>query len=150
MSTDLGHLTFLLQLGATLALTGLIWTIQVVQYPLFAKVGAEAFTGYHVGHSQRITWVVVPLMLAELATALAWMTSRPAGVPAWAAWLGLGLVAVVWLSTAFLQVPQHGILSVGFDPGAHRFLVVSNWLRTAAWSARGLLMLWLTHRLIQS
>ena len=32
-------LVFLLHLGATLALVGLIWTVQVVHYPLFAGVG---------------------------------------------------------------------------------------------------------------
>ena len=149
MKSGLLHFAFLLQLASTLALVGLIWTIQVVQYPLLSKVGLDAFPAYHAGHSSHITLVVAPLMLTELATALYLLVVRPPSLPAWALWLGILLVAVVWLSTAFLQVPRHGTLSAGFDAEAHRFLVASNWLRTFAWTARGALLLWLTSRLLQ-
>ena len=142
------HRLLLLQLASTLALCGLIWTVQLVQYPLFSRVGNEAFTAYHAGHSQRITWVVGPLMLVELGSALMLLAERPARLPVASLWLGIFLLAVIWLSTAFLQVPRHGELTTGFDPGAHHFLVVSNWLRTAAWSARGALVLWWTHLLL--
>ena len=56
--------------GATLAMTGLIWLIQCVHYPLFAQVGAEAFQDYHARHTQWITPIVGPLMLIELGTAV--------------------------------------------------------------------------------
>ena len=46
-----------------------------------------------------------------------------------------------------LQVPQHRILEGGFDPAAHRFLVSSNWVRTIAWTARGVVALFLLARL---
>jgi hypothetical protein len=51
------------------------------------------------------------------------------------------VVAVIWLSTAFLQSPLHTTLGRGFDPRAHRFLVTSNWVRTVLWSLRGLVVL---------
>lgn len=57
---------------------------------------------------------------------------------------GLALVAVIWLSTALLQVPCHELLCVGFDPAVHQRLVWTNWIRTAAWSLRGFLVLWVT------
>ena len=129
----------LVQAASTLPLVGLIWTVQLVQYPLFARVGETAFADYHAGHAQRISWVVLPLMLAELISAglLAMRSDAPSS-----AWLGAALVAVIWLSTFFLQVPRHGDLSRGFDAAAHAFLVSSNWLRTLAWSIRGALVLW--------
>ena len=138
----------LVQIASTLVLVGLIWTIQLVHYPLFDRVDAERFEDFHRQHSQRISWLVVPLMLAEAATAALLLVWRPAAVPAPSAWLGAVLLAVVWLSTALLQVPQHGVLGDGFDAGAHRLLVTSNWLRTAAWSARGALVTWWTARLV--
>ncbi|HEX2205610.1 MAG TPA: hypothetical protein VHG91_20025 [Longimicrobium sp.] len=49
---------------------------------------------------------------------------------------------MVWLSTALLQVPMHGRLERGFDAAAHRRLVATNWVRTVAWTARGVLLLW--------
>jgi hypothetical protein len=51
------------------------------------------------------------------------------------------LVAVVWASTAVLQVPRHQTLAASFDAAAHADLVRTNWIRTVAWSARGGLML---------
>lgn len=135
-------------MGSTLALTGLIWLVQVVQYPLFAEVGAEAFPRYHAAHTRTITFVVLPLMGAELVTGLALALRPPPSVaPPWL-WLGLALVGVVWMSTAGVQVPRHAALADGFDPAVHRALVRGNWLRTAAWTARAVLLLFLTGRLL--
>ena len=39
--------------AATWALVGLIWTVQLVHYPLFAQVGADTFRSYHARHTQR-------------------------------------------------------------------------------------------------
>ena len=52
---------------------------------------------------------------------------------------------MIWISTATLQVPQHRRLERGFDPSAHRTLVLTNWVRVVAWSLRALLVLyWLS------
>jgi hypothetical protein len=54
-------------------------------------------------------------------------------------------VAVAWLSTAFVQVPLHAALpSAAGDERAALIarLVASNWLRTAAWTLRGVLLVW--------
>lgn len=119
---------------ATWALVGLIWTIQLVQYPLFAAVPAEGFVRFHAEHMRRITWVVGPLMLVEALTAIALLLRTPSEP---LAWIGLALVALLWLVTAFLSVPCHRRLSAGFDRPAHATLVGTNWIRTIAWSARG-------------
>ena len=82
-------------------------------------------------------------MLIEGATALLLCWYRPAGVMAWQLWAGFALLAVIWLSTALVQVPCHEALSRAFDSLVHQRLVQTNWLRTAAWSLRGLLALWM-------
>lgn len=130
----------LVNAAATWFMAGVIWIVQVVHYPLFAGVGAPGFPGYHAAHSRRIGLIVGPAMLTEAATALLIAFSPPDGVAAWMAWTGLALVAVLWLATAALAIPQHGRLSTGFDPAAHARLVAGNWVRTAAWSARGVLV----------
>ncbi|QDT15361.1 hypothetical protein [Alienimonas californiensis] len=131
----------LVQAAVTLPLVGLIWTVQLVHYPLFDGVGAEGFAEYERRHSLRITWIVAPLMLAELAVS-GWLAVQPpAGVPAWQCWLGATLTAGIWLSTGFLQVPRHRELAAGFVPAAHAALVGTNWLRTLLWSGRGALAL---------
>ena len=49
------RLALLLQLGTTLPLVGLIWLVQVVSYPLFARVGAAEFPAYHAAHARLIS-----------------------------------------------------------------------------------------------
>ncbi len=134
---------------ATLTMFGVIWVVQLVHYPLFAGVGADGFADYEAAHQARITFVVLPAMLLELGTALALVWLRPEAVPGWLAWTGLGLVGVVWVSTAVVQVPLHTALSAGFDGDAHARLVASNWVRTAAWTARAALVLWMTALLMR-
>jgi hypothetical protein len=138
----------LAQAAATLIMTGLIWFVQIVHYPLFSQVGAEQFERYEAAHTARTTWVVGPPMLVEAVTALLLLWRRPAGIDLMQVWLGAGLLGVVWLSTAFVQVPRHNVLSRGFDAVAHGQLVASNWLRTVAWSLRSVLVLWMIARLM--
>ena len=138
---------FLVHLLATLAMLGVIWVVQLVHYPLFAGVGAEGWAAYEAGHQARITWIVGPLMVAELATAVWLVIERPAPLPAWSVLLGVALVGVIWASTAFVQVPLHAALGGAFDAGAHARLVATNWVRTVAWTVRGGLVLWMAQRL---
>jgi uncharacterized membrane protein len=137
------HALLLGQAAAAFFMTGLIWIVQVVHYPLMAEVGAERFPRYERMHSRRITWVVAPPMLVEAGLAAVLVAEPPPGIPSLAPWVGLGLVGVIWLSTAFLQVPQHGVLASGFDARAHRRLVATNWVRTVAWSLRSALAVWM-------
>lgn len=131
-----------LHAAVTWFLVGLIWMVQVVHYPLMAAVGARGYAAYQHAHVTRITWVVGPAMLAEVALglALAWSPEPP--VSRAQAWLGLALLALIWLATALWSVPAHGQLSAGFDAEVHQRLVHSNWLRTLAWTVRGVLAAW--------
>ncbi len=140
------NLLLLVHLAATLVMVGIIWFVQVVHYPLFIRVGTAGFTSYSGAHSRLTTYVVGPPMLTEMATALLLLFVRPASVPGYAIWVGVVLLAIVWFSTMLLQVPRHKSLGSGFDDGAWKALVASNWVRTIAWSLRGLLALWMVAR----
>ena len=132
----------ILHAAGTWALVGLILTIQLVHYPLFSRVGEPGWAAYEREHQNRITFLVGPLMLAELLSA-GWLALRPpVGLPVWSLWLGLALVLVIWVSTALVQSPLHGRLSASFDAGLHTRLVGSNWLRSVAWLLRGGLCVW--------
>jgi hypothetical protein len=62
-------------------------------------------------------------------------------VPTASALIGVGLLAIIWLSTAALQVPIHRRLLDGYDEAAVARLVRSNWVRTLAWTARAYIAL---------
>jgi hypothetical protein len=134
-------LLLLAQAAATLFMVGVIWFVQVVHYPLFARVGAPAFSAYSTSHTRLTGFVVGPPMLLEAATAVALVVWTPPGISVSLIWTGLILVGGIWLSTALLQAPRHTTLGRGFDPETHQFLVMSNWLRTVLWSLRGLVVL---------
>ncbi len=145
----MAQLIFLTHLAATLFLVGVIWFAQLVHYPLFERVGRAEFAAYESAHTRLTVRLVAPAMLVEAGASLLLLFWRPATVPAWQVWLGAGLVLLIWLSTALWQVPQHNRLKIGFDAQAHRFLLASNWLRTAAWSLRGLLALGMVAALLR-
>jgi len=149
MNDTLFKLILLSNVVATLYMVGLIWCIQIVHYPLFAHVGTEGFAAYEAAHSRLITPVVGLPMLVELVTAGLLLFVRPPAIGLTDTVAGVVLVVVIWLSTIFLQVPQHTILSSGFDPAAHQFLVQSNWIRTLAWSARGVLVVWMVMKVMR-
>lgn len=125
---------------ATWLMTGIIWFVQVVHYPLFARVGGEAFLSYERAHVRRVVWLVTPVMLVELATGLGLLVTPPAGLPTRVLWLNTGLLALIWISTGLLQLPAHARLRHGFEPRAYRLLVRSNWARTVAWTIRSCLL----------
>lgn len=133
-------LLLIANVASTLALTGLIWTIQVVVYPSFALVSPSTFALFHERHSTRITYVVAPLMLVELVTAIGLAMKPPAGVAAEVFWLGFSLVVLAWVSTAGLQVPAHRRLATHFDLDVQKTLVHTNWIRTFAWTIRGIVL----------
>ncbi len=136
-------LIFLIHSGATLFLVGLIWTIQIVHYPLFANVGADGYAAYQTSHMTRITYVVAPVMFAELLTAIYFVFAAYDKINPNLFWFGLALVLLIWVSTLYIQSPIHGKLMEKFDADLVNKLVWTNWIRTILWTVRGALVLWM-------
>lgn len=134
---DLYDLTNYTHFAATWAMFGVIWFVQLIHYPLLGKVGADSFVAFEKELLNRTSFVVIPLMVTEIAAA---------GILAILNWgselsllsvINLVSVALIWVSTFFIQVPLHNKLSDGFDSVAHQKLVLTNWIRTILWTIRG-------------
>jgi hypothetical protein len=142
----LPDLLFITQFAATLFMTGLIWFVQIVHYPLFATVYAhtssDAFRTYEDRHASRTSFVVFPPMAVELLTALAALFPglRPSFLSQNATIASAALVLAIWASTGLLQVPLHHRLASNPTAAAIRSLVLSNWVRTTLWTARAILL----------
>lgn len=123
-------------LAGTAIMVGFIWTIQLLTYPMMAAVPADGFVAYEAAHTRRVTVllaIIAPLEVVAAAGVALFVDDVPA-------WLSVGagsLLVAIWLSTALFFAPLHMRLGEGFDPVLHRRLVATNWLRTAAWTARG-------------
>jgi len=127
-------------------MVGLIWTIHVVHYPLFAEVGDATYVAFQSAHVDRIGKLLFVPWLTEGATLLAllWLTfisgrrelRRPVMV-------GAVAMAVVLVISGFWSAPAHGELMDGFDSAVHDRLMTANLIRTLAWSVRGVTAVWI-------
>ena len=133
------RLVLVLHMLATSVMVGVIWFVQHVHYPLKRFVEDNIFEEYERQHIDRTGHVVGAPMLAEAALATLLIIDPTIHGQPTLAWLGFGFLMLIWISTAVFEVPQHHILSNGFDRRAYRRLVNSNWMRTILWTARGII-----------
>ena len=125
---------------ATWGMVGLIWMVQVVHYPMLVHYSSAVPGTAARDHANRISFVVGPLMAVEGVTALVLLGWRPDGMGWPAAWAAAALLGVALVSTVLVQVPLHARLGQGHDAAAAARLVRTNWVRTIAWTARGLVL----------
>lgn len=131
----------------TLMLTGLIWMIQVVHYPLFSLIGNAEFQFYEAEHISRITLLVFPLMAIEAITITLILLNRPFAIPLSSILFALILLTIIWIMTFFVNVPQHNQLTLSFDQKTHQILITTNWIRTISWSVKGILSIYFIDRI---
>lgn len=115
---------------AVFALFGLIWTIQLVHYPMFKFVEAPHWPHFHRIHSRNITFIVFPLMLVELLTSLKLYLENDA----FSNLLALVCAATVWLVTIIIFIPLHNKVATRPLPSALAHLCHFNWIRTVVWT----------------
>lgn len=121
------------------SLVTLIWLVQLIIYPSFRAIAPEVFPTFHADYSTKISFVVVPLMFAQVFLVVwqVWQT------PNASSFLAAGLVVTAWVATFALAVPCHQQLGLlGHDPDVIDRLVRVNWIRTAAWTATLGVSLW--------
>lgn len=129
--------------GVTLAMVGVIWMVQLVVYPQFRVVDADNFSAYVGDHSVRISIALALFAPAEVLLALALWLRGPFELSSRLTFVAGLLLAVLWISTALYYGPYHGRLQRdGFELASIDRLIVTNWLRTILWTARGGLALW--------
>lgn len=136
MNEPFASIVLIAQVIGSVGMFGVIWTIQLVHYPLMRAVPADAFVRYEELHTRAITMVVGPLMAIEGVCVLAVFFFRPDGVPLWSTWAGGVVEAIAIGVTAFVSAPTHGRLERGFDAALLDRLIATNWFRTIAWTAR--------------
>lgn len=132
---------YLLHLLSACFMTGVIWFVHLVHYPLFARVGEANFAAYEAEHQRRTGWVVIFPMLLELATGIL-IAFQPSPFRTVEFWIALALLVIVWIATFAGAVPQHAKLSRGFNATAHKRLLRWDLARAIAWTLRTALLAW--------
>ena len=141
------YLVFVVNLFSCLYMTGVIWLVQCVNYPLAKFISPEDFPPYQNAHIKAITPVVAPFMIAELASSAALIGMVPYDCTHCALvnnlMIGFWINVLIWVMTVLFSVPLHQKLKFGWDQGLHQKLIFNNWIRTLAWTARAGLLFYL-------
>lgn len=110
---------------------GTIWFVQIVVYPLFAKVGPAEYVTYHRFYTSQIPLPVIIPGFSCFLVPIAIVFLRPESVP-----LGLALANAacgllgLWVTVA-LEIPRHSRLEQGGkQPEVIQELIRYNWPRT--------------------
>ena len=130
------NLMFLANFVATCLMTGVIWFVQWVHYPLLAQVPVDRAVETAVEHQRRTGQVLAIPMAVEGFTTLGLLISRPESVQIFWPWFGAVLLAVALGSTVIVSVPLHAKMATNPTADVGQRLVVTNWPRTIAWSLR--------------
>jgi hypothetical protein len=121
-----------------------------VNYPSWRLIGTGEFIAYHQFIGPRVlTFLVAPALLGTVFTVLM-LWARPAAIPSWAVWAAIGAQAIVWVSTAAIQVPIQLRLSAdGLSLELVERLIETNfWFRRIPYAVCAGLFLWMAAKAI--
>mgnify|MGYP005731944447 FL=1 len=130
-------LLFKINFISTSVMVGVIWVIQLLHYPSFHFINDQKYIEFQHFHMQRISFIVVPVMLIELASALLLAYFFESSLTI----ILLALLLGIWGITFIFFTNMHQKLTDGYDHSIVDRLVQINWSRTALWSLRLIILL---------
>ena len=123
---------------STSIMVGAIWVIQLVHYPSFYYVSKEKYIKFQNFHMNRISFIVIPVMMAELFSGIMILYRGLRNDSMFI--ISIGCLTLIWLSTAILFTGIHQKLTNGYNSSLIDQLVNRNWLRTFLWTSRLILL----------
>ena len=124
---DSGLLGLLVDAGLCI----LAWMVQLIVYPGFLYYSPPDLVKWHQKYTPRITVIVAPLMLAQLAMSVYQLILRPSTYSL----ISMILVVSIWLITFLWFVPIHQKIDKGItQQNDLRRLVNLSWYRTLPWT----------------
>ena len=128
----------LLHAIVTFLLTGLIWVIQLVHYPMFQFLDSQAYSKAMSFHQQRISIIVVPLMLFELLSGVYLAHAQWSSLARFHS-INIALIVIIWIHTFGLMVPFHKNIPIQPNHELLKKTLCHHWIRTLSWSVKSIL-----------
>ncbi len=136
------NVSYKITLFTTFFMTGIIWFIQIVQYPSFVLTDPSYFQKFHHFHSEKITFIVAPIMILELIFTLIFAIYQTKPLERIIAAASFLLIVLIFISTILIQVPIHNQLSAnGKNIQVINELISTNWTRTILWTLKSGLLI---------
>ncbi|MDF7800633.1 hypothetical protein P4C99_14240 [Pontiellaceae bacterium B1224] len=121
-----------IQPGIDIAMTMLIWLVQLVIYPAYLSIDKKLFQDWHHRYMRTISFIVIPLILAQgLCIGFQCLENFSLMI-----FLQAVMFIVAWTTTFTQSVPCHKKLQAnGWNEGIIKRLILTNWIRTVAWTS---------------
>lgn len=142
------RIVFLAAFTLTCYGTGAAFMESFVNYPSWSLIGPAEFRAYHQFIGPRVIgFLVAPLALGSVCTLLL-LWARPRAVPLWMVCAALVLQAIMWFSTATIQIPIQVALSSGGQDFAmlDRLSTTNFWYRRVPMLINSFLFIWMALR----
>ncbi len=129
----------LIRLLLDFGLVVLIWMVQQLIYPSFLFYNKERLYNWHKKYTQGMFFVVMPLMVGQLAIAFLQLFQ---GITFFSTTYAT-VVFSIWVITFLWFVPLHKKISDSESDSATLHKLISrNWLRTILWTLLFMFSLW--------
>ena len=124
---------------STSLMVGIIWVIQLLHYPAFHFIKESDYVEFQHFHMQRISFIVVPVMVLELFSAFMMVYYIQSNLLI----LCFIILLFIWLITFIFFTKLHQSLLGGYDNTIVDKLVRINWSRTILWSIRLIILIYI-------
>ena len=124
---------------STSLMVGIIWVIQLLHYPAFHFIKEIDYVEFQHFHMQRISFIVVPVMILELFSAFMLVYYIRSNLLI----LCMIILLFIWLITFVFFTKLHQSLLDGYDKTIVDKLVKINWSRTILWSLRLIILIYI-------
>lgn len=139
----------IINLAAAAYLAGLFWYLQIVHYPLFNYIDRNSFIEYNIYNQKKSAYVIFIPMLLDGVFSILLAFDSPNTISTIFPVLCLLLSTGLWLITFSHIVPlQDKLTNDGLDKETIRKLIEMNWIRTAGWTVKTILLIYCLSRMV--
>jgi hypothetical protein len=122
---------------SNLLMIGISILVQFIIYPSFKNPDFKNFNSFHLSYSNKMFYIVAPIMLTELFSSLILVYKTPSKTYL----ISLIFLLLVWLVTFIFILPIHSFLSKKHNKQKVEKIIKLNGLRTLLWLSKYLIVL---------
>lgn len=150
MNANTNTLVLILFIGLSLYNMGNMMSLQFQHFSLYPLLASSNFAKYISGNNKAaVLPAIIPGLISLLVSAVL-LFIKPETAPSWFVYFNFALNIIVLASTIIWQGRiQGGFAQTGFDAAKIQKLMITNWIRTIAYSVQGISGLWLLTKLIR-
>ena len=111
--------------------------VQFIIYPSFKNPDFKNFNSFHLSYTNKMFYIVAPIMLTELSSSLILFYKNPSKTYL----ISLFFLMLVWVLTFLFIVPIHKFLSTNHSIKKVEKMIRLNGLRTFFWFSKYLIII---------